>query len=45
MVDNRSLGWRLFNPPEQVHQDTLTGPAPADDTDNLAFRDLKRDLI
>jgi hypothetical protein len=45
MVDNRSLGRGLFNPTEQVHEDTFTSPAPADDTDNLPFRDLERDFM
>ena len=45
MVDDRSFGRWLFNPPEQVHEHALSCPAPADDTHNLPFRDLERHLV
>jgi hypothetical protein len=45
MVDHPAAGWGLLDAPEQVHEHTLARAAPADNPDDLPFRDLKGNIV
>ena len=45
VVDHRTAGRGLLNAPEQVHEHALSRPAPANDADDLAFGNLKGNVV